>query len=105
MGRPSEALRGSWIVGSERLSALPYLRVGENWGPVVLWIGIKHQTLSLREGTLLVSECKNLLEEHGVFDVEVEIRESVVVRNAGPAVLSSSSTNPMRTTSVLVHST
>ena len=53
-------------------------------GPVVLWIGIKPQTLSLREGTLLVSECKNLLEEHGVSDVEVEIRESVVVRNAGP---------------------
>ncbi|KAK0218116.1 hypothetical protein IW262DRAFT_1392280 [Armillaria fumosa] len=48
--------------------------------PVVLWIGVVPASLSGEDGVVVVSKCQELLREYNIDDVEVEIRESVVVR-------------------------
>ncbi|KAH7911003.1 hypothetical protein BJ138DRAFT_1187026, partial [Hygrophoropsis aurantiaca] len=57
--------------------------------PVVLWVGVRPASLSGAEGAVVAARCRALLVEAGVGDVEVEIRESVVVRSAGPKLLPS----------------
>ncbi|THU84852.1 hypothetical protein K435DRAFT_397583 [Dendrothele bispora CBS 962.96] len=61
--------------------------------PVILWIGVMPESLSSEDGFVVASKCKKLLEEHGITDVDVEIRESVVTRSesesAGPKFFSS----------------
>ncbi|KAJ7760921.1 hypothetical protein B0H16DRAFT_1719628 [Mycena metata] len=54
---------------------------------VVLWIGVMPETLSRDEGVVVVSKCREVLLEYDLADVEVEIRESVVTRSVGPALL------------------
>ncbi|TDL18687.1 hypothetical protein BD410DRAFT_793077 [Rickenella mellea] len=51
---------------------------GEYYAPVVLWIGVNPESLSGEEGVEVVIKCREILEEFGITDVEVEIRESVV---------------------------
>lgn len=68
------------------------VRIGnakEPSAPVILWIGVMPQSLSGNEGTAVASMCRDLLTEHAITDIEVEIRESVVTRSAGPKLLSS----------------
>ena len=55
--------------------------------PVIVWIGVKPKSLSGNDGADVASGCKSLLEEHDIPDVDVEIRESVVTRCAGPKLL------------------
>jgi hypothetical protein len=43
--------------------------------PVILWISVTRGSLSRDDGLVAAHKCKALLEEHGVTDVEVEIRE------------------------------
>ena len=43
--------------------------------PVILWISVTRGSLARDDGIVVVHKCKELLEEHGVTDVEVEIRE------------------------------
>ncbi|KAG5640689.1 hypothetical protein DXG03_007528 [Asterophora parasitica] len=47
--------------------------------PVVVWIGVKPDTLSGEDGLAAAKECKQILVANGILDVEVEMRESVVV--------------------------
>ncbi|KAJ7760931.1 hypothetical protein B0H16DRAFT_1661939 [Mycena metata] len=54
---------------------------------VVLWIGVMPETLSGDEGVVVVSKCREILLEYDIAEVEVEIRESVVTRSVGPALL------------------
>ncbi|KAK7030282.1 hypothetical protein VNI00_014299 [Paramarasmius palmivorus] len=46
----------------------------------VVWIGVKPSTLSGHDGVKVVLKCKEILVEHDITDVDVEIRESEVIR-------------------------
>lgn len=62
-------------------TSIDVLRIGfagERFAPVVVWIGVKPDTLSGIDGLAVVKECKQLLVESEIFGVEVEIRESIV---------------------------
>ena len=43
--------------------------------PVILWISVTRRLLARDDGLIVAHKCKELLEEHDVTDVEVEIRE------------------------------
>ena len=58
--------------------------VGESVAPILVWIGVKPNTLSGEVGLAVAKECKQLLVASEILDVEVEIRESVVTRYVGP---------------------
>ncbi|KAK7447047.1 hypothetical protein VKT23_014257 [Stygiomarasmius scandens] len=63
--------------------------VDESFAPVVLWIGVIPASLSGDDGVVVAFKCQELLREYDITDVEVEIRESVVTRSAGPRFLTS----------------
>jgi len=52
--------------------------VGESVAPVIVWISVKPDTISGKDGIAAAKECKELLVANDIYDVEVEIRESVV---------------------------
>ena len=57
---------------------------GESSAPVILWIGVMPASLSGERGVVVASKCREPLVEFDIDDVDVEIRESVVTRSAGP---------------------
>ena len=61
--------------------------VGESSAPVILWIGVMPASLSGHDGIVVAFKCRELLVEYDIADVDVEIRESVVTRLAGPKLL------------------
>ncbi|KAK0225014.1 hypothetical protein EDD85DRAFT_980166 [Armillaria nabsnona] len=63
--------------------------VGESSAPVILWIGVIPASLSGNDGVVVASKCRELLVEYDIADVDVEIRESVVTRSAGPKLFTS----------------
>ncbi|KAK0218127.1 hypothetical protein IW262DRAFT_1483789 [Armillaria fumosa] len=66
------------------------VRIGypkESSAPVILWIGVMPASLSGDDGVVVASQCRELLKEHNIDDVDVEIHESVVTRSAGPKLL------------------
>ncbi len=68
------------------------VRIGnaeEPSAPVILWIGVMPTSLSDNDGVDVAFRCRELLVEFGITDVDVEIRESVVTRLAGPKLLMS----------------
>ncbi|KAK0218117.1 hypothetical protein IW262DRAFT_1117502 [Armillaria fumosa] len=72
------------------------VRIGypkESSAPVILWIGVMPASLSGDDGVVVASQCRELLKEHNIDDVDVEIRESVVTRSAGPRLLKPASWN------------
>ena len=60
---------------------------GEVVGPVVLWIGVAPETLLGELAHASANGCLDLLKEFGIDDVEVEFRESIYNRSAGPNLL------------------
>ncbi|KAF8970664.1 hypothetical protein BDZ97DRAFT_55681 [Flammula alnicola] len=60
---------------------------GEAVGPVVLWIGVFPETLFGEDAHTAAYGCLDLLEKFGITDVEVEFRESIYTRSAGPNLL------------------
>jgi hypothetical protein len=60
---------------------------GESSAPVILWIGVMPASLSGHDGVVVAFKCRELLVEYDIFDVDVEIRESVVTLSAGPKLL------------------
>ena len=54
---------------------------------VTLWIGTRPGSLSFEVGANVVLQCKRILLEYDIHDVEVEIRESEIIRSAGPPLL------------------
>ncbi len=58
--------------------------VGEPSAPVILWIGVMPASLSGKDGVVVASKCRALLVEYNITNVDVEIRESIVTRSAGP---------------------
>jgi hypothetical protein len=61
--------------------------VRESSAPVILWIGVVPASLSGHDGAIVAFKCRELLVEYDIADVDVEIRESVVTRTAGPKLL------------------
>jgi hypothetical protein len=59
----------------------------ETIGPVVLWIGVFPETLFGENAHAAVYGCLDILKEFGITDVEVECRESIYTRSAGPNLL------------------
>ncbi|KAG9019613.1 hypothetical protein FRB90_012459 [Tulasnella sp. 427] len=59
---------------------------------VILWIGVMPSSLSGHDGIEVALKCRELLVHDGILDVDVEIRESVVTRSAGPKLLQSGGT-------------
>ena len=57
-------------------------KVGEPFAPIILWIGVEPNTLPHPDGIVVALECQKILEGYNIFDIEVEIRESVVTRSA-----------------------
>ncbi|KAG0635402.1 hypothetical protein HOY80DRAFT_927239 [Tuber brumale] len=55
--------------------------------PVILWVGVQPESLSFPAGRQAALSCKDLLVRFGIFDVEVEIRQSLVTSLAGPELL------------------
>jgi hypothetical protein len=53
---------------------------GMQFAPVILWIGVEPASLSGRDGVAVAFKCREILVEHDITDVDVEIRESVVRR-------------------------
>lgn len=48
--------------------------------PGMVWIGVTPGTLSGKDGVVVAYKCRGLLRDAKITDVEVEIRESVVIR-------------------------
>lgn len=57
---------------------------GEASAPVILWIGVMPSSLSGHDGVVVAFKCRELLVKYDIADVDIEIRESVVTRSAGP---------------------
>jgi hypothetical protein len=60
---------------------------GEAVGPVVLWIGVAPETLFGDDAHTSANGCLDLLKEFDITDVQVEYRESIFTRSAGPNLL------------------
>ncbi|TFY70698.1 hypothetical protein EVG20_g2313 [Dentipellis fragilis] len=76
--------------------------------PVILWIGVTPASLSGADGVVVASKCKELLVvEYSITDVDVEIRQSIVARSAGPKLLQTGrrSFDPTREASIPLTST
>ncbi|KAF8839846.1 hypothetical protein BDN67DRAFT_990623 [Paxillus ammoniavirescens] len=58
-------------------------------GPVVLWVGVRPDSLPGEDAFSSSNEILNLLASFGIVEVEVEYRESVYKRLVGPALLRS----------------
>ncbi|KAG0129059.1 hypothetical protein HOY82DRAFT_418656 [Tuber indicum] len=64
-------------------TSIDIVRIGyeeEPFRPVILWIGVQPKSLSFENGTKVALSCKEILVDHGITDVDVEIRESIVTR-------------------------
>ena len=60
---------------------------GEVVGPVILWIGVRPDTLLGKDAFTSANGCLDLFATFGITDVEVEYRESVYTRLVGPDLL------------------
>jgi hypothetical protein len=71
------------------IDVVRFIKVGEGEavGPVVLWIGVAPETLLGEDARSSANSCLDLLKEFGITDVEVEYRESIYTRSAGPNLL------------------
>ncbi|KAG8728636.1 hypothetical protein FRC11_010554 [Ceratobasidium sp. 423] len=58
-------------------------------GPVVIWIGVRPGSLESEDAFNAANGILRILKEFNIDDVEVEFRESLYHRSAGPALLKS----------------
>ena len=56
-------------------------------GYPILWIGVKPKSLSYEDAHIAAVRCQELLESYKITDIEVEFRESIFTRSAGPKLL------------------
>jgi len=56
---------------------------GDPSPPAIVWIGVFPDSLSAEDGIKIATHCKSILFTHGIDDVHVEIRESILT---GPKV-------------------
>ncbi|KAI9750442.1 MAG: hypothetical protein M1815_001771 [Lichina confinis] len=78
-------------------TSVDVVRIGyrdSSFFPVVIWIGVEPNTVSLVDGTLVALRCYGILCRSGIIDVEVEMRESCTTSLAGPKLLGLVSDRP-----------
>lgn len=65
-------------------TSLDIVRIGINGepAPIVLWIGVQPRTLSGEIGHNVALDIHKTLQENGITDIHVEIRESLIVKAA-----------------------
>jgi len=71
-------------------TSIDVVRIGyaeESFHPVILWIGVLPESLSVSKGTTVAHMCKDIVTQSGIKNVDVEIRESLVTPLAGPKLL------------------
>ncbi|KAN0072157.1 hypothetical protein V8E54_009886 [Elaphomyces granulatus] len=70
-------------------TSLDIVRIGEVGVPstITLWIGVKPKSLDGEHANIAAFRCLDVLKVFGITDVDVEIRESLVIRSAGPQLL------------------
>jgi len=69
------------------MTSIDPIRMGyesESPPPVIVWIGVLPQSLSVEDGINVATHCKGILSTHNIDDVHVEIRESEVIHLACP---------------------
>ncbi|OTA65387.1 hypothetical protein K449DRAFT_320065, partial [Hypoxylon sp. EC38] len=72
-------------LGATKWTSINILRIGyggdqenvSSW-PVVLWIGVSNGSTDWTRGMGVVAECIDILEHHGLLNVECEIKESEI---------------------------
>lgn len=71
------------------IDVVRFINVGEGQavGPVVLWIGATHESLTGEDAHTSAKGCLDLLKEFDITDVEVEFRESIYTPLGGPNLL------------------
>lgn len=85
-----DAVRVTWT----SVDVVRFAIVGKAPGPPVLWIGVMPRSLSGEDAHTAAVGCQKLLESYKITDVEIEFRESIFARSAGPKLLKPvSSTN------------
>jgi hypothetical protein len=78
-----DLVRFSWV--EENYNVAPYRTVVTT--PVTIWVGVLPDTLTSEVAFHSSNDILNLLKEHGIFDVDVAYRESVVRGFSGPELL------------------
>ena len=61
--------------------------IEESFSFVVVWVGVEPGTLSFDDGVVVALKCREVLDSYHIQDVEVEIRESRIIKQAGPRFL------------------
>ena len=71
------------------IDVIRFVKVGEGEavGPVVLWISVAPETLFGEDAHTAAHGYLDLLREFEITDIEVEYRESIYIRSAGPNLL------------------
>ncbi|KAG0639091.1 hypothetical protein HOY80DRAFT_113258 [Tuber brumale] len=69
------------------IDALRIANIGEPSGPPIIWIGVEFGTLNFEKGSGVAISCHKLIEDYGIHDYYVEIRESYVMREVGNRLL------------------
>ena len=69
-------------------TSVDVIRIGldgeKSQGPAILWVGVTPSSLTYEAGLIAAYGCKKLLLAYGITDIECEIRESELSRDAGP---------------------
>ena len=71
-------------------TSIDVVRIGyveESFRPVILWIGVQPESLSVEDGTKVARSCQDILVQSGIIDVDVEICQSLVTFLEGPKLL------------------
>jgi hypothetical protein len=82
----ADCLRGglnTMSVDWTSIEAIRIVQVGESSGPAIVWIGVEFGALSFEEGSVVALKCRTFIDNYGIHDYHVEIRQSRVMRQAG----------------------
>jgi hypothetical protein len=77
------------LLESMNLYVFGFGKTAESSAHDIFWIDIMPASLTGDNRIVVASRCQALFREFGLFDVNVEIRESVVTRSASPKLLTS----------------
>ena len=70
-------------------SSIDVVRIGyededESSRPAIVWIGVQPPLIPILEGTVIAQSCHQVLMDHQILDVHVELRLSTVSKSKGP---------------------
>jgi len=80
-GKVDLAMHRYLVEQTVQYTSLDPVRIGivnEPTAPLVIWVGVEHGTLSAERGVKVANDLRSILLQHGIDDVHIEIRASVV---------------------------